>query len=287
METSELLKKVRKIEIKTRGLSNNIFAGEYHSAFKGRGMAFAEVREYRYGDAIKDIDWNVTARFNKPFVKVFEEERELTLMLIVDISGSKNFGTQLRTKQELVAEVCAVLAFSAIQNNDKIGALLFSDQVELYIPPGKGRKHALRIVRELLEFQPKSRGTDVAAALQYFTGILKKKCTAFVVSDFICPDFKDAISIAARKHDVVALSVHDKRDAELPDLGLLKVKDAETGAEAWADTSSRRVREAYSAAWKQKQAKLEETFKKCGLRHAFLETGLDYVPPMMKMFAKG
>ena len=286
METSELLKKVRKIEIKTRGLSKNIFAGEYHSAFKGRGMTFSEVRDYHYGDAIKSIDWNVTARFNKPFIKVFEEERELTLMLLVDVSGSRNFGTELRTKQELITEICAVLSFSAIQNNDKIGAILFSDRIEKFIPPVKGKKHTLRIISELLEFKPQSNGTHIAGALKYFTNVVKKRCTAFVVSDFLAPDFKNALSIASRKHDVLALSVYDRRDAYLPPVGLMKVRDPETGSECWADTSSKKVRDAYRAQWDAQVARQTDVFVKSGVSHAFIETGEDYVVPMMRMFKK-
>lgn len=286
MEASELLKKVRKIEIKTRGLSKNIFAGEYHSAFKGRGMTFSEVREYQYGDAIRDVDWNVTARFSKPFVKVFEEERELTLMLIVDVSGSRKFGTDQRSKQELISEICAVLSFSAIQNNDKIGVILFSDIVEKFIPPEKGRKHTLRIIRELLEFEPKNKATNVAEALKYFTNVQKKHCTAFVISDFITPDFKDALNIANRKHDMVALSVFDKRDAELPSVGMIKVKDAETGSQLWIDSSSKKTRNAYQQQWENTIAKQADLFKKSGISHAFIKTGEDYVVPMMRMFKK-
>lgn len=284
METSELLKKVRKIEIKTRGLSKNIFAGEYHSAFKGRGMTFSEVRDYHYGDAIKDLDWNVTARFNKPFVKVFEEERELTLMLIVDVSGSRSFGTEQRSKQELITEICAVLAFAAIQNNDKIGAILFSDRIEKFIPPVKGKKHTLRIIRELLEFEPQSKGTDIEGALKYFANVVKKRCTAFVISDFLAPDYKDALNIASRKHDVLGLSVYDRRDADLPPVGMLKVLDPESGAECWVDTSSKKVRDAYRAQWDAVVAKQTDVFVKSGVSHAFVETGEDYVIPMMRMF---
>ena len=243
MDTSEILKRVRQIEIKTRGLSNNIFAGEYHSAFKGRGMAFSEVREYQYGDDIRDIDWNVTARFNRPFVKVFEEERELTVMLVIDVSGSLSFGTVSQTKREMVAEIAATLAFSAIQNNDKIGVIFFSDRIEKFIPPKKGRKHILRIIRELLDFTPQSKSTDIGQAIEYLTQAIKRRCTAFLLSDFIDrKDYRTALTVANRKHDVVAIQVFDRRMADLPDVGLMKVCDAETGHEQYIDTSSRKVR---------------------------------------------
>ena len=242
MDTSEILKRVRQIEIKTRGLSNNIFAGEYHSAFKGRGMAFSEVREYQYGDDIRDIDWNVTARFNRPFVKVFEEERELTVMLVIDVSGSLSFGTVSQTKREMVAEIAATLAFSAIQNNDKIGVIFFSDRIEKFIPPKKGRKHILRIIRELLDFTPQSKSTDIGQAIEYLTQAIKRRCTAFLLSDFIDrKDYRTALTVANRKHDVVAIQVFDRRMADLPDVGLMKVCDAETGHEQYIDTSSRKV----------------------------------------------
>ena len=237
MDTSEILKRVRQIEIKTRGLSNNIFAGEYHSAFKGRGMAFSEVREYQYGDDIRDIDWNVTARFNRPFVKVFEEERELTVMLVIDVSGSLSFGTVSQTKREMVAEIAATLAFSAIQNNDKIGVIFFSDRIEKFIPPKKGRKHILRIIRELLDFTPQSKSTDIGQAIEYLTQAIKRRCTAFLLSDFIDrKDYRTALTVANRKHDVVAIQVFDRRMADLPDVGLMKVCDAETGHEQYIDT---------------------------------------------------
>jgi len=286
METSDLLKNVRKIEIKTRGLSKNIFAGEYHSAFKGRGMAFSEVKEYQYGDAIRDIDWNVTARFNKPYVKVFEEERELTLMLLIDISGSRNFGTEDRFKKDLIAELAAVLSFSAIQNNDKIGVIMFSDKIEKFIPPKKGRKHILRIIRELIEYEPESNGTDITVALQYFTNVIKKRCTAFIISDFDSPDFKDPLSIANRKHDIMALNVYDRRDASIPPIGFVKVKDAETGNVRWLDTSSKRVRDTIELQWKQRKKKLDETFRRSGVDVAEITTGESYVVPLMKLFKK-
>ena len=239
METSELLKKVRRIEIKTRGLSRNIFAGQYHSAFKGRGMAFSEVREYQYGDDIRDIDWNVTARYVRPYVKVFEEERELTVMLLIDVSGSRDFGSVNVMKKEVITEIAATLAFSAIQNNDKIGVVFFSDKIEKFIPPQKGKKHILYIIRELIDFRPDKKQTNIAQALKYLTNAIKKRCTAFLISDFIDKDgFKEALTIANRKHDVVAIQVYDRRETELPAVGLIKIKDAETGQERWIDSSS-------------------------------------------------
>ncbi len=284
METADLLKKVRKIEIKTRGLTNNIFAGEYHTAFKGRGMAFSEVREYQYGDSIRDIDWNVTARFNKPFVKVFEEERELTVMLVIDISGSRNFGTTKALKKDIITEVAAVISFSAIQNNDKIGVLLFSDKIEMYIPPAKGKKHILRIIRELLEFQPQSQGTNIAEALRHLTNIQKKRCTAFVISDFIDNTFNDALSIANKKHDIIALHVYDKRELEIPSMGLVRMKDAETGDEMWIDTTSKSTRAFYAKTAKASMEKLNETFKRCGVDVARIPTDGDYIVSLMNLF---
>lgn len=284
METADLLKRVRKIEIKTRGLTNNIFAGEYHTAFKGRGMAFSEVRDYQYGDNIRDIDWNVTARFNRPFIKVFEEERELTVMLLIDVSGSRNFGTNTRTKKDLITEIAAVLSFSAIQNNDKIGVLLFSDKIEMIIPPAKGKKHILRIIRDLMGFEPKSTGTNISVALQHLTNLIKKRCTAFIISDFIDDSFSDALSIANKKHDIIALHVYDKRELELPSMGLLRVKDAETGKEAWIDTASRTVRKVYDKKAKEAMLKLDESFKRCGVDVANLPTDGDYIIPLMNLF---
>ena len=246
MNRNELLKKVRKIEIKTKGLSQNIFAGEYHSAFKGRGMTFSEVREYQYGDDVRDIDWNVTARYGKPYVKVYEEERELTVMLMVDVSGSKDFGAVGMSKREMMAEIAATLAFSAIQNNDKVGVLFFSDKIEKFIPPKKGRKHILLVIRELLDFEASSPGTDINHALEYLTSALKKRCTTFLVSDFIDDgDYYKALSIANHKHDLIAVQVYDKRETQMPNVGLVKMLDAETGAQRWVNTSSRRVRQAY------------------------------------------
>jgi uncharacterized protein (DUF58 family) len=283
MET-DLLKRVRKIEIKTRGLSRHIFAGEYHSAFKGRGMAFSEVREYQYGDDIRNIDWNVTARFNHPYIKVFEEERELTVMLLVDISGSREFGTSMRFKKALIAEISAVLAFSATQNNDKVGVILFSDKVEKFIPPKKGRQHILRVIRELIEFKPENTKTNVAVALQYLTNAIKKRSTAFVISDFVSPPFEDALKIASRKHDIAAFRIYDAHEAKMPDIGLVQFRDAETGQTLWADTSSSRVRNQYEQYWNNIQRKLDETFRRCGIDNTFIRTDEDYVKPMMKLF---
>ena len=286
MDTSEILKRVRQIEIKTRGLSNNIFAGEYHSAFKGRGMAFSEVREYQYGDDIRDIDWNVTARFNRPFVKVFEEERELTVMLVIDVSGSLSFGTVSQTKREMVAEIAATLAFSAIQNNDKIGVIFFSDRIEKFIPPKKGRKHILRIIRELLDFTPQSKSTDIGQAIEYLTQAIKRRCTAFLLSDFIDrKDYRTALTVANRKHDVVAIQVFDRRMADLPDVGLMKVCDAETGHEQYIDTSSRKVRKAHHDWWN-RQNLLQDTFTKSNVDSVSIRTDQDYVSSLMTLFAK-
>ena len=285
METVDLLKKVRQIEIKTRGLSSNIFAGQYHSAFKGRGMAFSEVREYQYGDDIRDIDWNVTARFNRPYVKVFEEERELTVMLLVDVSGSLEFGTMKQMKKDMVTEIA--LAFSAIQNNDKIGVIFFSDRIEKFIPPKKGRKHILYIIRELIEFNPESRTTDLNVGLEYLTHVMKRRCTAFLLSDFIDRhDFTNALTIANRKHDLVAMQIYDRRAEELPAIGLLKVKDAETGQEQWIDTSSRAVRTAHHDWWVQQQEQLAERFAKSSVDSVSVRTDQDYVKAMMALFAK-
>ena len=287
MDTSEILKRVRQIEIKTRGLSNNIFAGEYHSAFKGRGMAFSEVREYQYGDDTRDIDWNVTARFNRPFVKVYEEEGELTVMLVIDVSGSLSFGTVSQTKREMVAEIAATLAFSAIQNNDKIGVIFFSDRIEKFIPPKKGRKHILRIIRELLDFTPQSKSTDIGQAIEYLTQAIKRRCTAFLLSDFIDrKDYRTALTVANRKHDVVAIQVFDRRMADLPDVGLMKVCDAETGHEQYIDTSSRKVRKAHHDWWENRQNLLQDTFTKSNVDSVSIRTDQDYVSSLMTLFAK-
>ena len=287
METTELLKRVRRIEIKTRGLSNNIFAGEYHSAFKGRGMAFSEVREYQYGDDIRDIDWNVTARFHKPYVKMFEEERELTVMLLVDVSGSLDFGTVKQMKRDMVTEIAATLAFSAMQNNDKIGVIFFSDKIEKFIPPKKGRKHILYIIRELIDFHPESKKTDIEMGLQYLTNVMKRRCTAFVLSDFIDrKDFKNAMTIANQKHDVVALQVYDRRLEELPAVGLMKVKDAETGIEQWIDTSSKAVRKAHHDWWIAQKTALDDIFQKSNVDSVSIRTDQDYVKSLMSLFAQ-
>ena len=287
METVDLLKKVRQIEIKTRGLSSNIFAGQYHSAFKGRGMAFAEVREYQYGDDIRDIDWNVTARFNRPYVKVFEEERELTVMLLVDVSGSLEFGTVKQMKKDMVTEIAATLAFSAIQNNDKIGVIFFSDRIEKFIPPKKGRKHILYIIRELIEFQPQSRTTNLKVGLEYLTRVMKRRCTAFMLSDFIDRnDFSNVLTIANRKHDLMAMQIYDRRAEELPPVGLMKVRDAETGHEQWIDTSSKAVRKAHHTWWVNQQQRLSEWFAKSSVDSVSVRTDQDYVKALMALFAK-
>ena len=287
METSDLLKRVRQIEIKTRGLSNNIFAGQYHSAFKGKGMSFSEVREYQYGDDVRDIDWNVTARYNKPFVKVFEEERELTVMLLIDVSNSLDFGTVKQLKKDMVTEIAATLAFSAIQNNAKIGVIFFSDRIEKFIPPKKGRKHILYIIRELLDFKPESKRTDIKIAVEYLTNVIKKRCTTFMISDFIDEnDFRNALTIANRKHDIVAIQVYDRRMAELPDVGLMKVRDAETGHEQWIDTSSRALRRAHNDWWIQRQGVLNETFTKSNVDSVSIRTDQDYVKSLLNLFAK-
>ena len=287
METSELLKKVRRIEIKTRGLSRNIFAGQYHSAFKGRGMAFSEVREYQYGDDIRDIDWNVTARYVRPYVKVFEEERELTVMLLIDVSGSRDFGSVNVMKKEVITEIAATLAFSAIQNNDKIGVVFFSDKIEKFIPPQKGKKHILYIIRELIDFHPEETRTDISQVLKYLTNAIKKRCTAFLISDFIDKEgFKDALTVANRKHDMVAIQVYDRRETELPAVGLMKIKAAETGKEQWIDSSSARVRAAYKEWWEKRQAKMSDTFKKCRVDSVSVRTEDDYVKALIALFDK-
>lgn len=286
METSEILKKVRKIEIKTRGLSQNIFAGQYHSAFKGRGMAFAEVREYQFGDDVRDIDWNVTARFRKPYVKVFEEERELTVMLLVDVSGSLDFGTRSRMKSEMATEIAATIAYSAIQNNDKIGVVFFSDRIEKYIPPKKGRKHILYIIREMLDFKPESRKTDIGGAMEFFTRVMKRRTTAFVLSDFYDRhDFFKQMQIANNKHDVMAIQVYDKWAKALPDVGLVKVADAESGHEMYVDTSSKKVRAAHARYWIERQQMLKDTLSRANVDWVSVATDDDYVKAMMHLFA--
>jgi len=288
VETSDLLKKVRKIEIKTRGLSRNIFAGEYHSAFKGRGMAFSEVREYQFGDDVRNIDWNVTARYNKPFIKVFEEERELTVMLMIDVSGSREFGSFEKLKKNVITEIGAILSFSAISNNDKIGVIFFSDKIEKFIPPQKGRTHTLRIIRELIEFQPESKETDIAQAMQYLTNVMKRRVTAFVISDFIDnnPDLEKALRIANSKHDVVGLQIFDERETELPSIGMVKFKDAESGEYLWVDSSSRKVRDAYQKWWNDYRSKLDIMMKRSGIDYVGINTRDDYVKSLVALFKK-
>ncbi|MEE4196136.1 MAG: DUF58 domain-containing protein [Bacteroidales bacterium] len=293
MEASDLIKKVRKIEIKTRGLSKNIFAGEYHSAFKGRGMTFSEVREYQYGDDIRNIDWNVTARFNHPFIKVYEEERELTVMLLIDVSHSRVFGSQSQLKKNLITEIAAVLSFSAIQNNDKIGVILFSDRVEKFIPPKKGRTHILRIIRELIEFTPEQKGTNISEALRYLTNAIKKRSTAFLISDFMDEDdqtgmlrFDEAIKIANRKHDVIGLRIYDIREKELPPVGLIRMRDAETGVYAWVDTSNAKLRKQYAHWAEEMEARINNTLMKAGVDYVSVATGQDYVKPLIQLFKK-
>lgn len=287
MDTSELLTKVRQIEIKARGLSRNIFAGQYHSAFKGRGMAFSEVREYQYGDDVRDIDWNVTARYNKPYIKVFEEERELTSMLLIDMSNSHGFGSVNMLKRDYVTEIAATLAFSAIQNNDKIGVIFFSDKIEKFIPPKKGKKHILFIIRELLNFEAENKGTDLQMVMKYLTNVIKKRCTAFIISDFIDDkDYKDALTIANRKHDMIALQVYDKLEATLPNVGLMKIEDAETGAERWIDTAQKKVRESYQNWWNQRQGKMQDSFNRSRVDSVSVRTDEDYVKALLMLFKK-
>lgn len=285
MDAKELLKKVRKIEIKSRGLSQNIFAGEYHSTFKGRGMMFSEVREYQYGDDIRDIDWNVTARQNRPHVKVYEEERELTVMLLVDVSASRNFGAVGPEKRDMIAEISATIAFSAIQNNDKIGVIFFSDRIEKFIPPKKGKKHILFIIRELIDFQPQSKGTDIAMAVRYFADAMKRRCTTFIISDFIDhSDYKQALNVAHNRHEIMALQVYDKRDASLPDVGLMRISDLETGESRWIDSSSSRVRSAYDKWWYTRQQKMAETLRSSRVDFTSIATDEDYVKALLGLF---
>lgn len=284
MEATELLKKVRKIEIKTRGLSSDVFSGEYHSAFKGRGMSFSEVREYQPGDDIRSIDWNVTARFNHPFVKVFEEERELTVMLIVDVSASENFGTRKQFKQDMITELCAVLAFSAIQNNDKIGIIFFTDRIEKFIPPKKGKSHILHIIRELLEFKPVSPRTNIGVALSYFSNAIKKRSIAFIISDFMDGDFTDDLKIASKKHDVVAIRIYDKREEVMPNIGLVKIRDPESGAIYWLDTSDKAVRNHYYSAVRTKEQQLKDIFLKSGIDAVNIATDSSYIKPLSELF---
>ncbi len=285
MDTQEIIRKVRKIEIKARGLSNNIFAGQYHSAFKGRGMAFSEVREYQYGDDVRDIDWNVTARFHRPYIKVFEEERELTVMLLIDVSSSLDFGTSHQMKRDMVTEIAATLAFSAIQNNDKIGVVFFSDRIEKYIPAKKGRKHILYIIREMLDFEPQSRKTDIGNAIDFLSGVMKRRCTAFLLSDFYDrADFSHRLTVCNRKHDLVAIQVYDRRASELPDVGLMKIVDAETGYEQYVDTGSRKLRNSYHKYWLMRQSQLHETFSKSNVDNVSVATDGDFVSQLMSLF---
>ena len=288
METSELIKRVRRIEIKTRGLSRNIFAGEYHSAFKGRGMAFSEVREYQFGDDVRNIDWNVTARYNKPFVKIYEEERELTVMLLIDASGSREFGSMDKLKKNVITEISAILAFSAIQNNDKIGVIFFTDKIEKFIPPKKGRSHILRIISELIDFEPEARGTDISGAIRYLTNAIKKRCTAFIISDFIQKEtaLENALSIANNRHDIVALRIYDERETYLPNIGMVKLKDAETGNYSWIDTSDRKAREIYRKWWNELSAQLDNSFQKSRVDYVNISTNHDYVKSLISLFKK-
>ncbi len=284
MSTSALLKKVRKIEIKTKGLSNHIFAGEYHTAFKGKGMAFSEVREYQPGDDVRSIDWNVTARYNAPFVKIFEEEREMTVMLLVDVSGSGDFGTNKQFKRELATEISAILAFSAIKNNDKVGVIFFSNIIEEFIPPKKGKSHILRIIRQVLAFEAKEKKTDIALAIEYFNNVMKKKTICFVLSDFLSPEFEKPLKIASKKHDIIALRIHDKRENSLPNVGIIPLQDAENDSISYVDTSSQKVRELFHIKQEEKQAYLKKLFPKCGVDIIDISTGSDYVKPLMNFF---
>ncbi len=284
MESAELFKKVRKIEIKTRGLSNQIFSGQYHSVFKGRGMAFSEVREYQFGDDIRNIDWNVTARFNHPYIKIFDEERELTVMLLIDVSSSNQFGTKKALKQEVITEIAAVLAFSAIKNNDKVGVIFFSKKVEKFIPPKKGTSHILRIIRELIEFKPDEQGTNLAEPLRYLTNVIKKRCTAFVLSDFLDSGFQDAMKIANKKHDLIAVHVTDERETELPDVGLVRVRNAERDLVMWVDSSDMKVRREYNNWYSRQQAFLNDTFLRSGVDVARVRTNQDYIKPLLSLF---
>lgn len=286
METKELIKKVRKIEIKTKHLSNQIFSGEYHTAFKGKGMAFSEVREYAVGDEIRTIDWNVTARFNEPYVKMFEEERQLTVMLIVDISASGMFGTKNQLKRETITELCAVLAFSAVSNNDQIGLILFSDKIEKFIPPKKGKSHILQIIRELINFEPVGTSTNIGVSLKYFTQMIKKKSIAFILSDFMDQNFEDALKIASRKHDVVALKVRDQAENELPKIGVAKLIDLETGEARWVNTSSKRVRDKYKVLTQENDERIRQIFRKSKTDFTEIYTDQDYIKPLMNLFNK-
>ena len=284
MSTSALLKKVRKIEIKTKGLSNHIFAGEYHTAFKGKGMAFSEVREYQPGDDVRSIDWNVTARYNAPFIKIFEEEREMTVMLLVDVSGSGDFGTNKQFKRELATEISAILAFSAIKNNDKVGVIFFSNIIEEFIPPKKGKSHILRIIRQVLAFEAKEKKTDITLAIEYFNNVMKKRTICFFLSDFLSPEFEKPLKIASKKHDIIALRIFDKRENSLPNVGIIPLQDAENNSISYVDTSSKKVREIFNNKQEEKQAYLKKLFPKCGVDMIDISTGSDYVKPLMNFF---
>ncbi|MBO7460256.1 MAG: DUF58 domain-containing protein [Bacteroidales bacterium] len=287
MEATDLFKKVRKIEIKTRGLTNHIFSGQYHSAFKGRGMTFSEVREYQYGDDIRNIDWNVTARFHKPFVKIFEEEREMTVMFLIDVSGSNDFGSVDATKRDITAELAAVLAFSAIQNNDKVGVIFFSDQIEKFIPPKKGSSHILRIIREIVTFTPQHKGTDIGEGLKFLTSAIKKRTTAFLISDFVTSKpFEQEMRIAARKHDLISLRITDKRELIIPKIGLVKFRDNETDKEMWVDTSTNAWNQAYQKFVQHETTKLSKTFANNGVDNTLIYTDEDYVKPLMQLFKR-
>lgn len=289
METTDVLQRVRRIEIKTRALTNNIFAGEYHSAFKGRGMSFAEVREYQPGDEVRDIDWNVTARLGRPYVKTYEEERELTVVLLVDVSASLDFGSEMRTQREMMTEVAATIAFSAMQNNDKVGVVFFSDHIEKFIPPKKGRKHILHIIRELIDFHPTHHKTDIGQGVEFLTRAISRHCISFLISDFLDPksgDLSHLLTIANKKHDMVAIQIYDKRMKDIPDVGIIKVADAEIGEEQYIDTSSAKVRAAYSQWWIEEQEKLQSLLKKCGIDYVSISTGEDYVKALMMLFNK-
>ena len=286
METSELIKKVRRIEIKTKAMSQQIFAGQYHSAFKGRGMAFSEVRQYNYGDDVRFIDWNVTARFNTPYVKIFEEEREMTVMLLIDVSGSNLYGTRQQFKSELITEISAVLSFSAIYNNDKVGVIFFSNEVEKFIPPAKGKSHILRIIRELLTYRSTSNQTNIAEALRFLTNVSKRKTTAFLLSDFIDNDYEQALRIAASRHDIVALDIVDRGEMALPNVGIVELQDPETGMRVWTDTASKKVRNAYSQWWNNLNTNTLNTLRKAGVDHTQLFTDTDYVPALLELFRR-
>lgn len=284
MNTTELLKKVRKIEIKTKGLSNHIFAGEYHTAFKGKGMAFSEVREYQAGDDVRAIDWNVTARYNNPFIKVFEEEREMTVILLIDISKSGKFGTEEKSKKEIATELSAVLAFSAIQNNDKVGVIFFTDIIEKFIPPKKGKSHILRIIRELLVFEPQNNATDIGVALEYLSSVIKKRSVCFLLSDFLDKDFTRPLQIANKKHDIVAVRIHDKREENLPNVGMIKMVDAESGLSSWIDSSSKKIRMQFAGKYKNKAEKLKQDLLLCGVDHININTAESYIKPLINFF---